>query len=158
MQPVHPHPRGPCGDLRSRDVPGGESFHTDSPNEARSFLISPSVLDPNPPSPTIETYAAMSNFARDTWYVFTFKFMELGWERARNQMRLVLKACHIFAHGRHKLASASWLRCYKCRGDPSFLMTEVDRLINQVASRQTEFIIKKKKLEEKYHLKQEIWY
>ena len=82
--------------------------------------------------------------------MFTFKFMELGWERARNRMRLVFKACHIFAHSRHKLASASCIRCYKCRGDPTFLMTEVERLINQVASRQTEIVITKKKLEKKW--------
>ena len=135
-----------------------KSFHASSPDEARSFLMSPPEMDPDPPNPTIESYTGTSKLAPNTWFVFTFRFMELGWEIARNRIRLVLKACHIFAHGRHKLASASWLRCYKCRGDPTFLMTEVDRLINQVASRQTELIITKKKLEEKYHLKQEIWY
>ena len=91
-----------------------KSFHTDPSNEARTFLITHLDLDPDPPDPTIRMYAPTSNFVRDTWYMFKFKFKELGWERARNQMRLVLKACHIFAHGWHKLASALWMRCYKC--------------------------------------------
>ena len=91
-----------------------KSFHTDSPNEARTFLVTPPDLDPDPPDPTIRMYAPTSNFVRDTWYMFKFKFKELGWERARNQMRLVLKACHIFAHGWHKLASALWMQCFKC--------------------------------------------
>ena len=91
-----------------------KSFHTDSPNEARTFLVTPPDLDPDPPDPTIRMYAPTSNFVRDTWYMFKFKFKELGWERARNQMRLVLKACHILTHGWHKLASALWMQCFKC--------------------------------------------
>ena len=135
-----------------------KSFHADSPDEARLFLTSPPELDPDPLNPILESHVAACNLAPNTWFVFTFKFMELGWERARNRLRLVLKACHIFAHGRHELISVSGIRCYKCRGNPTFLMTEVDRLINQVASRQTELVFTKKKLEEKYHLKQDIWY
>jgi hypothetical protein len=58
----------------------------------------------------------------------------------------------------HKLLNASWSRCYLCRGNPSYLLTESDRIIDWLASKQTEEIISTKKLAEKYHNIQGTWY
>jgi hypothetical protein len=124
-----------------------ENLHTDTPSEARSLLLSQTELDFEESNPFPESHVI--SISRDTW--FLLKFKELGWLRARNRLRLVVKTCSLFAHGRHKLFNASWRQCYLCRSNPSYLLTESDRIINWVASKQTEEIISPKKLAEKYH-------
>ena len=99
----------------------------------------------------------LSRSPNGTWFFFKFKFWELGWERARNRLRLVLKACAIFKHGRHLRLNASWPQCYLCRSDTAYLGKDVDRTIDWAASRQTEVMVTKEKLATKYHLKDDIW-
>jgi hypothetical protein len=131
-----------------------ENLHTDTPSEARSLLLSQTESDFEESNPFPESHVI--SVSRETW--FLSKFKELGWLKARNRLRLVVKACSLFAHGRHKLLNASWSRCYLCRGNPSYLLTESDRIIDWLASKQTEEIIPPKKLAEKYHNIQGTWY
>ena len=127
-----------------------------TPDEARVVLLA--TPDPETESPPVPCESLTVNMTKATWFLVKFKFKELGWQRARNRLRLVLKACAIFKHGRHELANASWSQCYLCRNDTSYLLAETDRVIDWAASRQTQAIFTKQKLEERFHLSREIWY
>jgi competence transcription factor ComK len=133
-----------------------DSLHTNYVNEARQLISTQSEYDLEVNNPALESFTV--SLSPETWFMFKFKFKELGWQRAFNKLRLVLKACNIFKHGRHKLINASWSRCYLCRGDQSFLLIETDRVINWAASRQTEVYIPKKRLDSKFHLIENTWY
>jgi hypothetical protein len=127
-----------------------------TPDEARIVLMATSQQETE--NTTVGCGSFASSMTKGTWFMWTFKFKELGWHRARNRLKLVLKACAIFKHGRHTLINASWSQCYLCRGDESYLMAETDRMIDRAASRQTQDVFPKQKLEERFHLRQEIWY
>jgi hypothetical protein len=90
-----------------------ENFHSCTTPEDRTILLS---LDDDPdmdiidvqPVPTLES----NLFAKEIWFWVKFKFKELGWERAVNLLRLVLKACTIFKHARHGSPDSMCGRCY----------------------------------------------
>ena len=134
-----------------------QSANTSALQESRALLALSVLVDPR--EDLLPSFLShLSRSPNGTWFFFKFKFWELGWERARNRLRLVLKACAIFKHGRHLRINASWSLCYLCRSDEAYLWKEVDRKIDWAASRQTEAVITKEKLAAKYHLKEDIWF
>jgi hypothetical protein len=136
-----------------------ENFHSCTTPEDRTILL---TLDDDPdmdiidvqPVPTLES----NLFAKEIWFWVKFKFKELGWERAVNLLRLVLKACTIFKHARHGSPDSMCGKCYLCQRSTSYLLIEVNHLIDWMASRHLESACPQKRLAERFHKVQGVWY
>jgi len=95
---------------------------------------------------------------RGTWFMMTFRFVELGWQRAWRKLHLVLKACALLKHGVHKAKQASFLNCEICRNQTFTGRRATDLTIDRAASSELEEVVSSHKLSQKFVQINEVWY
>lgn len=124
----------------------------------RVFLtcLGQTLANAKTPAPPV---VCMATTARNNcWLLSTFKFVQRGWSRAWNLLRLVIKAVELFKHNVHRAHLSSGRFCFKCRVTPSLLNQRTDFIINKNASEEAEAKLTFKTLNAKHHLHNGVWY
>ena len=91
------------------------------------------------------------------WVIDTFRFVELGWERANFRLKTVVRAVQIFKHLLHKKRSVFSTLCYLCTENDSWLSKQTELVIARATSDQVEKAFGEKYLSLKFFKEQNIW-
>jgi len=91
-----------------------------------------------------------------TWFQEWAQFGQLGWIRTRARVRAVLTAGQKFKHRLHQVPDQS--QCPDCNHPPETPDIKLDYIIAKAASEELNGVLPSKKLQERLHLKDDVWY
>jgi hypothetical protein len=118
-----------------------------TPSADQSVVNSNSFFTDNPCRP------------RKKWLQATFDFIDLGWSRAYNRLKLVVKALILILHRRHDPSAAPEGKCSACRGNLSDEITQrADAAVFQAASNEVAKALGARAMEKQFMLNANIWY
>jgi hypothetical protein len=96
---------------------------------------------------------------RKKWLQATFDFIHLGWSRAYNRLKLVVKALILILHRRHDPSSAPVGTCSACRGNLGDEITQrADAAVFRTASSEVAKALGPRVMEKQFTLNAGIWY